>query len=449
MRFPTLGKLAAIGAVVVVLMIVLERIDWLVEERRAYQREAVESVQQSYAGAQTLLGPVLRRECTETWDLTVGEGKHRRIETQHRQHVLGLVPARLQVDGRTRNDPRYRGLFKVNGYTANMIVQADWRDLSPLEPVREHPGSRLVCKPMTVWLSATDVRGLRSAQLQLGERALVARPGTGNDAYPGGLHAELPVGAAGALALKIELDLVGISELALVPAAEATEWRLQSDWPHPSFGGQFLPGQRSVVDTGFDARWTVSALATSAPGDVLAGTKPAALDRFAVVFVDPVNPTMLSDRAIKYGLLFVLLTFTGVGLAEMLARGRLRGVHPVQYGLVGLAVALFFLLLLSLSEHLAFGLAYGVAATACVLLLAVYGQAMLGGRRGGLLLGAGMGLMYGLLYALLLREHDALLIGSVGLFLALAAVMVLTRRVDWYRLAPLPGHVTPEPGPVV
>lgn len=447
MRFPTLGKLAAIGCVVVLLTIVLERIDWLVEERRAYQREAVESVQQSYAGAQALLGPVLRRECSEEWDLPVGEGKHRRIETQHRQHVLGLVPARLQVDGRVQNDPRYRGLFKVNGYSAHMTVRADWRDLAALEPARERSGSRLACKPVTVWLSTSDVRGLRSARLLHGERELVARPGTGHDAYPGGLHAELPVGAAGALALTLELDLVGISELALVPAAEATEWRLQSDWPHPSFGGQFLPGQRNVVETGFDARWTVSALATSAPRDVLAGAKPGALDRFAVIFVDPVNPTTLSDRAIKYGLLFVLLTFTGVGLAEMLARERVRVVHPVQYGLVGLAVALFFLLLLSLSEHLAFGPAYGVAATACVLLLAVYGQAMLGRRRGGLLLGAGMGLMYGLLYLLLRREQDALLIGSVGIFLALAAVMLLTRRVDWYRLAPLPGPATPARPP--
>jgi inner membrane protein len=143
---------------------------------------------------------------------------------------------------------------------------------------------------------------------------------------------------------------------------------------------------------------------------------------------------MLSDRAIKYGLLFVALTFASVALAELLARSRVRRVHPVQYAMVGLTLCLFFLLLLSLSEHLAFATAYAVAASACVLLLGIYARHMLGSARDGWLFGAGMALLYGMLYLLLLREQTALVLGSVGLFAALAVVMLLTRRVDWYRL---------------
>ena len=151
-------------------------------------------------------------------------------------------------------------------------------------------------------------------------------------------------------------------------------------------------------------------------------------------FVDPVNPYVLSDRAIKYGLLFVVLTFAAVGLAETLGRDRLRRVHPVQYALVGLVLCLFFLLLLSLSEHIAFGWAYALACAACVPLLGVYAGHAFGRARDGWTSGGGMALLYAMLYVLLQREQTALLIGSLGLFAAVAAVMWLTRRVDWYAL---------------
>ncbi len=140
---------------------------------------------------------------------------------------------------------------------------------------------------------------------------------------------------------------------------------------------------------------------------------------------------MLSDRAVKYDLLFIVLTFIAVGLIEVLSGRR---VHPVQYALVGLALSLFFLLLLSLSEHLPFEQAYAVAAAACALLLGVYAASMLGRNLAGLMFGGGIALLYGLLYALLQMEQNALVIGSVMLFAALATVMMLTRRIDWYAL---------------
>jgi inner membrane protein len=151
----------------------------------------------------------------------------------------------------------------------------------------------------------------------------------------------------------------------------------------------------------------------------------------SVGFIDPINPYVLSDRAVKYGLLFVALTFIAVGLIEVLSGRR---VHPVQYLLVGLALSLFFLLLLSLSEHLAFEVAYAAASCACAALLAVYASAMLGRSLHGLAFGAGIALLYGLLYTLLQMEQNALVIGSVMLFAGLATVMLLTRRIDWYAL---------------
>ena len=180
-----------------------------------------------------------------------------------------------------------------------------------------------------------------------------------------------------------------------------------------------------------------------------------------MAFVDPVNPYTLADRATKYGLLFIALTFVAVGLFELMGNGPhappLRGslppegaafsswggpatkrlrVHPVQYLLVGAALCSFFLLLVSLSEHLPFGWSYLAAATACVLLLGYYASHMLGGLTRGLPLGLGIALLYGLLYVLLQLEQTALAVGSVALFLVLTAVMVLTRKVNWYGLTP-------------
>lgn len=446
MRHPVFVKMVAVLGTVVLIGLVLARIGWLVDERQGYQRQAVESVQQSYAGAQALLGPVLQRRCTEEWDVVVGSGAERRTETSRRSWVLQATAGTLTATATTQADARYRGLFKVNGYSARLELRANWPQLGALQAQAQHAGGRLSCQTPTVWVAVADVRGLRSAQVQAAGRTLEVQPGTGHDTWAEGLQAVLPGGAldAGALDLVVSLDLVGTADLALVPAARSVEWKLASDWPHPSFGGRFLPVTREVRDNGFEARWAVTALASSAtqmveePGEKKpAGEKrPAlwALDTLAVTFTDPVNPYKLADRAIKYGLLFVALTFAAVALTETLAGQRVRRVHPVQYALVGLALAVFFLLLLALSEHLPFATAYAVAASACVLLLGTYGRHMLGSVRDGRFFGAGMALLYGLLYLLLLREQTALLVGAVGLFAALATVMLLTRRLDWYRI---------------
>lgn len=473
MRFPLLSKVGALALVALLLSIALARISFLVDERAARQAEAVRSVQQSHAGAQTLLGPLLYRQCTEEWDVVSGTGKERTTSVERKLTTFTATPTALKVESSLHNDPRYRGLYKVNGYAGHFALNADWAAAQPLRPVREHAGSRLQCLPVRLLLALGDVRGVRQAGVTLGQgkgSQAEVRAGTQHPAYSQGFHVVLPE-AAWALDAKegdaplharIELDLVGTAALALVPAADALSWTLKSDWPHPSFGGQYLPTERHVLDDRFDATWQLSSLATSAPGDVAKGhplcalnasaagasseeagydprvpgatAKGDCLDTLAVSFIDPINPYVLSDRATKYGLLFIALTFIAVALAEVMGRGRVKRVHPVQYALVGLALTLFFLLLLSLSEHIAFGLAYGAASAACVLLLGVYTAHMLGRTRAGVMFGGGLGVVYGLLYVLLQREQTALVIGSVGLFTAVAAVMWLTRRVDWYRM---------------
>jgi inner membrane protein len=457
MRFPLLSKVLAIGLVVVLLSIVLMRIEGLVDERRGRQAQARASVEQSLAGAQTLLGPLLHRACVEEWDAEVGEGKDRRMVAQRREFALTSPPQTLTVAGEARAEARHRGLFKVNGYAGTSSLDATWPTLDALQPQRERRDSRLQCGPAVLMLAVSDVRGIRSARVAVDGEAAIAKAGTFHPRFPRGLHVAIPdartARADVPLAVKVTLELVGTARLSLVPAAGETTWTLRSDWPHPSFVGRFLPAAREVGASGFSARWSLSALATSAAADLQGGAvlcaPPAGLDDEAyanrrtatgdkpcldtldVEFIDPVNPYVLTDRATKYALLFIALTFTAVALTEVLASRR---VHPVQYTLVGLALALFYLLLLSLSEHLPFATAYAVASAGCVLLLGFYAAHMMGRRAAGAAFGAGVGLMYALLWVLLRQEQAALAIGSVVLFGVLAVVMVLTRRVDWYAL---------------
>jgi len=447
MKFPLLGKALAVGGVLVALTLALNMVSGIVREREGRLHEAERSVADSLASQQVLLGPVLTRRCDESWTSEQGEGKDRKLVAERREFMLGAAPQTLTVSAKAMIEPRYRGIFKVNGYSMRAKLSANWADLAALKPVAQHTGSKLRCDAPLMFVAIGDARGIRNAAVTVGGTSLAVLPGTEHASHPRGFHVVLPSpDAAGPLVAEVSIDLVGTGDLAFAPVADSTKVDLASDWPHPSFGGRFLPTTRKVTEKGFDASWQLSALATSAPQEWLGGgtvcalsangneasnNKARCIETFGVAFFDPVSAYVLSDRATKYGLLFIALTFVGVGLVEVMRRLR---VHPVQYLLVGSAVAMFFLLLVSLTEHIAFGWAYLVGASACTLLLSFYGSFVLRGWRPGLVFGASIASLYGALFVLLQLEQSALVLGSLLLFAVLAGVMVATRHVDWYAL---------------
>ena len=465
MKHPWFTKLAALAAVVLLLLFGLGLIEDVVRDRQHYRSMTAQSVASSLAGPQTLMGPLIHSACVESWDVETGKGDERRMEERRREFLLTAMPETLQLKSGATMEERARGLHKVNTYKLKTYIQAQWAPLTRLQPQTTVKGSRMQCGAPILMLGVGDARGIRTAQLTLGGQTLALKPGTFHPQYSRGLHATLPesvIGATEGLAATLALELVGTERLSIVPLGSNTEVQLESGWPHPSFTGRFLPSERAVRDDGFTAQWRLSSLATTAQQDVAQGKpvcqasggddddEPAAAaapsggcaDSFSVAFIDPVNPYSLAQRAIKYGVLFIALTFVGVGLFELMKRLR---VHPVQYLLVGSALCSFFLLLLSLSEHLPFGAAYALSATACVLLLGYYASHMLGSVRRGLPFGAGMALLYSLLYVLLQLEQTALVVGALALFAVLALVMVLTRKVNWYGLtAPRSAAAAPQ-----
>lgn len=469
MKHPLFTKLAALAAITLLLLFGLGLIEDVVRDRQRYRGLTAQSVAESLAGPQTLMGPMIHSACVESWDEETGKGDERRTVERRREFLLTAMPEQLKLRSGAAMEERARGLHKVNTFNLKAHITAQWGSLASLVPQSTVKNSRMHCGAPIVMMAVGDARGIRTAQLTLGDQALALKPGTFHPTYSRGLHAALPEavrGKADGLAATLDLELVGTERIAIVPLGGNTEVQMTSSWPHPSFAGRFLPSEREVKPDGFSAQWRLSSLATTAQADIASGSRicvssyddtsphseyaPGSAtprdcaDSFSVAFVDPVNPYTLSDRAAKYGVLFIALTFVAVGLFELMKKLR---VHPVQYLLVGSALCSFFLLLVSLSEHLSFGASYGIAATACVLLLAYYASHMLGSLARGVPLGAGIALLYGLLYVLLQLEQTALVVGAIALFLVLAAVMVLTRKVNWYGLAAGPAgasHRTPK-----
>lgn len=468
MKHPLFTKLAALAAIGLLLLFGLSMIDNVVRDRVRYRSLTAQSVAESLAGPQTLMGPLIHSACVESWDVETGKGDERRMVEQRREFRLTAMPEQLKLTTGAAMEERARGLHKVNTYNLKAQITAQWGSLAALVPQSTIKDSRMHCGAPIVMMAVGDARGIRTAQFTLGSQALALKPGTFHPAYSRGLHAALPEsvrGKADGLTATLDLELVGTERLSIVPLGGNTEVLMTSSWPHPSFAGRFLPSEREITKAGFSAQWRLSSLATTAQADIAEG-KPVCVggdsgsayastrdsdysaaatpaqgpcaDSFSVAFVEPVNPYSLSDRAIKYGVLFIALTFVAVGLFEVMKKLR---VHPVQYLLVGSALCSFFLLLVSLSEHLPFGASYAVAASACVLLLGYYASHILGGLARGIPLAGGIGVLYGLLYVLLQLEQTALVVGAVALFLVLAAVMVLTREVNWYGLAQ--GGTTP------
>jgi inner membrane protein len=309
---------------------------------------------------------------------------------------------------------------------------------------RANANSRIKLGRASVVLGVADVRGIRNIPaINWNGVKFEFKQGSEISALDTGLHADIhPVSLEqpASVAFSMSLGLDGIERQSFVPLGKNNKVSVKSPWPHPQFAGEFLPSarDRTINDSGFAAKWEVLSLSTTVQKqirdreDVQAQNVPrAGLESFSVAFIEPVNVYSLAERATKYGLLSIALTFAAFFMFEIIKR---LPIHPVQYLLVGLALVMFFLLLVSLSEHIDFAVAYLIASAACISLLGFYLSYVLRNWRRGVGFAAALTALYGALYGLLISENNALVLGSILLFAMLAAVMVATRKIDWYNI---------------
>lgn len=432
MRFAS-KTLMMIGLTVLLLM-ALSSIGGLVHDRQRYRAQAVEEIARSTAAAQLIEGPVLFVPYSDRIvTLQPGpNGTQRQVE-EVETGTWVFFPQSLDVKGTLQSLPRMRGLHEVRVFELDSTVRATFRVRIPVD---DDPSSPRKIGAPRLGVGISDVRGLAGEpSLLVSGVRLPLQQGNGNGRS--GLHAVLAAPAPGSIvdvSMLFKSSLQGTETLSIAPLAGRNVVELDSPWPHPQFHGEFLPRSRSVRSNGFEGRWEISSLATDAQARYRANldrtAEGVATEAISVTLVDPVNVYSQVDRATKYGLLFVLLTFGAFFLFELFKRLR---IHPIQYGLVGLAIAIFFLLLLALSERIAFGLAYVIAASGCVALIGFYLAQVLGGWQRGLGFAGMLGTLYAALYGLLISEDNAMLLGAGLLFAILAAVMILTRKVDWYQ----------------
>jgi inner membrane protein len=421
-------KLFVIGLVMGVILVALVLVNATIGDRQSYRNEAVKSIEASYAGPQTIIGPVLVRPYTQTTVKIVDgdKGTKKRVENVA-ELTATWFPHLLDVRGKLTPSERRHGLYKVTVYEFAAHIKGSVEAAPPATT-----GTVVWGEPYLA-MSVQDVRGVVGTPTVLvnGKPETMLQGAPPDMAWKPNLR--IPLRSArelnGHLEFEIDMVLAGTEQLSIAPVGDSNHVELTSTWPSPLFAGQFLPRTRDVGANGFSAAWDVSSLATGTQVQMQSSVdKP--IDLMNVSLLTPIDPYKLSDRATKYGILFVVLTFGGFFLFEMMKQ---LPIHPVQYLLVGFGLAIFFLLLVSFSEHVAFAVAYLISSAACIGLLTFYLSYVLRSMTRGLGFGAMLTTLYAAVYGLLISEDNALVLGALMLFAVLAAVMFVTRKVDWYR----------------
>lgn len=416
-------KMVTVGLLILFLLVPASLISSLVSEREGRRSASLREVQKAWSERQTIRGPVL------VVPLRVAE-RSEKAGTVYRVIDSYFLPERLDVQGALDTETRYRGIYKTTVYTAKLRFTGSFA-------VPDVAGLGLAA-PEPLWSSArvavglSDLRGLKDEPaIQWEGTARPLEAGTPGEGPLRGLALRLTEAPRGKTTFSFDLDLRGSEALQLLPAGRTTTVSLKSAWPTPSFTGAFLPDTRSVTDAGFAASWKVLHINRSLPQAWTGARDDLDGALFGVTLMTPVDGYTSTLRSTKYAILFIFLTFLVFFLIEFFDE---RKLHPIQYLLVGAGIVLFYLLLLSLSEQMRFPWAYAVSSLGVVAVITGYAHGVFERRRVTATVGVTLTGLYAYLYTLLQLEDYALLLGSLGLFLALCAVMYATRKVDWYGL---------------
>ncbi|HBX7940163.1 TPA: cell envelope integrity protein CreD [Klebsiella pneumoniae] len=439
MKSPLFWKITTLIGCIVLLSLPLMMVRELINERADYRSEVVDAIEQSTSGSQKLAGPLIAIPITET--LTRMENQ--KEVSYQRSWVYYWLPESLAVTGKQTVESRRVGIYSGQVWHNALQIKASF---DPLRLAALRKTNIVLGQPLLV-VSVGDARGIGAIHApEVNGNVLSVEPGLGISGDGAGIHMPMPALAEDNKPLEIafSLDLNGTGEFSLVPLGRNSELQLTSNWPHPGFLGSFLPTQREVSAAGYRAHWQSSWFANDM-GSYFKDDMEipwSRLPAFSADVMSLADQYQLTDRATKYAILLIGLTFMAFFVFESLTR---RPLHPMQYLLVGLSLVLFYLVLLALSEHIGFTAAWLAASLSGAVMNGIYLQAVLRGWRNSLLFVAALLLLDGVMWFLLHSEDSALLLGTGVLALALSVLMFLTRRVDWYALSLPKGTVPPTP----
>jgi inner membrane protein len=420
-----LARVLVLAMLTLALKFPLGLVGGVIDDRQMHENEATKKVTESWGMAQVFAGPMMvlpYKRLSDGWEP---------------DQTFTLLPERLSIDGQVKPEQRRRGLFAVTVYTATLDVVAEFQ----LKAIRDLlvDGRRVDWTAARLDIGLTDPKAIDAATVDVEGQQIEWIPGLGTSlSTPPAALGSLDLAKRETVTVRFRITFGGSGSLALAPIGRRTDATISSPWPSPSFIGRYLPLTQTIDKDGFRAKWSTSHLGRryGQLWDNRNGTEPApgivTESAFGFALHNPIDAYRKTDRAIKYAVMFIGLTFAACLLFEMAT-----GTHPhvTQYGLIGLSLCVFYLLLLSTSEQIGFAPAYLASACAVVTQATIYNWALYRRRAPALAFGAILTGLYAGLYSLLQLEDVALLAGSVLLFSVLSLAMWFTRNLHRVRPA--------------
>jgi inner membrane protein len=416
-------KIGTISFLILLMLIPTGMIRSLIQERQATGMEVENEISEKWGTRQTVTGPILIIPYAKL-DYYL---KDQKIVKQY----LHVLPESLKINGEVTPEIRYRGIYKVVAYHSDMDVSGKFT-LPDFEKL-QIPQENILWNEASLLVGISDMRGIQNdIKINWNDETLQVSPGI--DSYHGigysGFSTAFPViEEMKSYNFDFDLKLNGSGNLKFVPVGKTTDIEISSVWNTPSFTGAFLPDERQINDSGFVAKWNILQLNRNFPQTWVNNKYNIEESAFGVNLLLPVDQYQKSMRSAKYAIMFIALTFIIFLFVEILNKKR---IHPVQYILVSFGLLLFYTLLLSLAEHIGFNFAYVISGVAIVGLITSYSQSIFKKTKLTLIMGGALSFLYIFLFVVLQLQDFALLLGSIGLFIILAIIMYLSRKIDWY-----------------
>ena len=418
-------KVLFIGFLVAVLLIPTFMITSLMTERASRRDSVVQEINQKWGNSQTITGPFF---CVPFKSFHTDKNGESKASIRY----VNILPERLNISGQIDPEIRYRSIYEAVLYNIQININGNFT--IPMLNQSFIPAENVLWEKAVFSIGISDMKGIQdNIIIEFNDKKFKADPGlkTTNIASSGvGCIIPLsPTEKENSFSLKLNLN--GSEQIHFIPVGETTSVNLKSTWPSPSFNGSFLPTAREVTEKGFSADWNILHLNRNFPQFWEGNQYEVSEAYFGLKLLITADIYQKSIRISRYALMFIVFTFSAFFLSEIINKKR---VHPIQYILIGLAIILFYVLLLSISEHLNFDFAYILSAVAITTIITSYSGSILKNNRFTLTVCGILIILYTYLYIVIQLEDYALIMGSIGLLIVLTTVMYITRKIDWYSL---------------
>ncbi|GAB2835837.1 cell envelope integrity protein CreD [Ferruginibacter profundus] len=399
----------------------------LVTDRKDRKQEVTREISNKWSAAQTITGPFLIIPYTEN---EINNGNAVTVRKN-----LFLMPEQLNISGTIEPEIRYRSIYKVPVFTAKPLLLNGKFAKHSFTAVGINPAA-LKWSEAKLCIGISDLKGVKQQSIKWNGQLQNMEAGVpDNNIVSQGISVPMPLDTSfidSENNFSVQLTLQGSEKIYCTPLGSSTTVHFSSAWSNPAFDGKYLPDTERVSEKGFEADWNISQFNRDFPkifngaGNAAQSVKESA---FGVILLSPFDAYAQTMRSVKYAILIIALTFFTLFFTEIFQR---KPVHPLQYILIGMALVIFYILLLSVSEYIQFPYAYLIASAATVSLLSWYTKSIFKKWNVVLIFAALLSALYLFIYVLIQMQDNALLFGSVGLFVLLAAAMYLSRKIDWF-----------------